>query len=59
MISIFVFNKGSIIITGAIDCKQINESYKFIEELLIKYYKDIVDNTHIYKNVINKYLVDI
>lgn len=59
MISIFVFNKGSIIITGSVNCEQIRESYNYIDKLLVSNYKDIVDNNHIYKKIINKYLIDI
>lgn len=35
-VSIFIFDKGSIIITGGRNYRQIGESYKFINEYLIK-----------------------
>lgn len=34
-VSILVFDKGAIIITGASDCNQIYEAYKFINEYLL------------------------
>jgi TATA-box binding protein (TBP) (component of TFIID and TFIIIB) len=56
MISIFVFNKGSIIITGSTNFQQLIASYNYIDELLIKNYKEIVDNSYIYKEVIDEYM---
>lgn len=43
-IAIFIFEKGSIIITGAKNCKQIRDAYNFINELLYKNYSTIVKN---------------
>jgi TATA-box binding protein (TBP) (component of TFIID and TFIIIB) len=43
-ISIFIFEKGSIIITGVKNCQQINDAYNYIYELLLRNYKTIVKN---------------
>uniref|UniRef100_A0A6C0ABY6 TATA-box binding protein n=1 Tax=viral metagenome TaxID=1070528 RepID=A0A6C0ABY6_9ZZZZ len=40
-ISIFIFEKGSIIITGANNCNHIQEAYKYITSQLYKNYKKI------------------
>ena len=40
-VSIFVFQSGNIIITGAKNTESIVESYKYIKELLLKYKNDI------------------
>jgi TATA-box binding protein (TBP) (component of TFIID and TFIIIB) len=50
MISIFVFESGSIIITGAKNTNHIIESYKFITKILYENYDKIV------KNDIDKFL---
>jgi TATA-box binding protein (TBP) (component of TFIID and TFIIIB) len=42
LISIFVFDSGAIIITGANTCQQIISGYKFINVYLINNYKKIV-----------------
>lgn len=47
IISIFVFEKGNIIITGAQNCSQINDTYNFINTLLLTNYKFIVKNDNI------------
>ena len=44
IISIFVFELGSIIITGARNCAQILDAYNFINKYLLKHYKTIVKN---------------
>jgi TATA-box binding protein (TBP) (component of TFIID and TFIIIB) len=41
-ISIFVFEKGSIVITGARNGEQINSAYEFINKFLLINYKSIV-----------------
>lgn len=41
IVSIFVFESGAIIITGANNGKQINEAYTFISKLLLNNYKYI------------------
>jgi len=50
-ISIFVFEKGSILITGAKNCKHILEGYEFINKYLLenhtKIVKSIIDITNI------------
>lgn len=43
-ISVFVFESGSIIITGAKNKDHINEAYKFITNILVENYDDIVKN---------------
>ena len=51
-ISIFVFQKGSIIITGAKNCDQILAAYNFINTYLLKNYNYIVENeVFTYENV--------
>lgn len=44
-ISIFVFESGSIIITGARNCTHINSAYNYINTFLIKYLVDIKKQT--------------
>jgi TATA-box binding protein (TBP) (component of TFIID and TFIIIB) len=44
LISIFVFEKGAIIITGAKNCNHILSAYMFINKFLMKNYKYIVKN---------------
>lgn len=44
-ISIFVFESGSIIITGARTCTHINSAYNYINTFLIKYLNDIKKQT--------------
>lgn len=46
-ISIFIFERGSIIITGVKNCEQIYDAYKYIYELLLRNYKHIVKNDSI------------
>lgn len=48
VISIFVFESGSIIITGARDCNQILNTYEFVNRLLLKNYKKLVSTDIIY-----------
>ena len=59
-ISIFVFQSGSIIITGAKNIESIVESYNFITEILETYKHDIEKIDFSYfkdkKNLIDKYL---
>jgi TATA-box binding protein (TBP) (component of TFIID and TFIIIB) len=55
-ISIFVFEKGSILITGADSCKQINAAYEYINKYLLTNYKYIVKNENVTKNTIMKYM---
>lgn len=54
VISIFVFEKGSILITGARSCAQICAAYKFINTYLLKNYgiikkNDVMSNSNIVK----------
>lgn len=44
IISIFVFESGAIIITGARNCNQINDAYKFINKYLLENYFDVNKN---------------
>ena len=55
-ISIFVFEKGSIIITGVKDCSQIKDAYNFIYSYLLKNYKSIVKNDTLTNSNIIKYM---
>jgi len=55
-ISIFVFEKGSILITGARNCTQIYEAYMFINKYLLKNHKIIKKNEVLSNSNIVKYL---
>lgn len=55
-ISIFVFEKGSIIITGARTCEQIKQAYDFINKYLLTKYAQIVKNEGYSNSTIMKYL---
>lgn len=47
IVSIFVFESGSIVITGARNCSHITNSYNFIYEFLIENYLILVKNKYI------------
>lgn len=55
-ISVFIFQSGSIVITGAQNCKQIYEAYQFINKYLLSNYNDIVKTTELSTKTIAKYL---
>lgn len=55
-ISVFVFEKGAIIITGARNCSQIYGAYIFINKYLLLNHKKIVKNDKLTNENINKYL---
>lgn len=55
-ISVFVFEKGSIIITGARNCSQILDAYNFINRYLLSNHKHIVKNDALTNSNIIKYL---
>lgn len=55
-ISIFVFEGGSIIITGARNCSQISEAYNFINKYLLTNHNQIVKNDVLTNSNIIKYL---
>ena len=42
LVSIFIFEKGNIIITGAQSCEQIKDAYTFIYKYLLINYKNII-----------------
>ena len=54
-ISIFVFEKGSILITGAKNCSHILEGYEFINKYLLTNHKKIVKSSINISNI-NNYL---
>lgn len=56
IISVFVFESGSIVITGARNCKQIYEAYNFINKYLLQNYKYIVKTNNLSNSTILKYL---
>lgn len=56
IISVFVFESGSIVITGARTCRQINEAYNFINKYLLQNYKYIVKTNNLSNSTILKYL---
>lgn len=56
VISVFVFESGSIVITGARNCKQIYEAYNFINKYLLQNYKCIVKTNNLSNSTILKYL---
>jgi TATA-box binding protein (TBP) (component of TFIID and TFIIIB) len=49
IVSIFVFEKGNIIITGGETCEQIKEAYNFIYKYLLTNYKKVVNNEIVIK----------
>lgn len=55
-ISIFVFEKGSIIITGAKNCEQIKSAYDFINKYLLTHHSKIKKNDNLTNQNIIKYL---
>lgn len=55
-ISIFVFERGPIIITGARNCEQILAGYNFIYKYLLNNFKQIVKNDALTNSSIVKYL---
>lgn len=55
-ISIFVFEKGSIIITGAKNCEQIKSAYDFINKYLLSNHAKIKKNDNLTNQNIIKYL---
>lgn len=55
-ISIFVFEKGSIIITGAQTCAQINDAYNFINKYMLSNYNSIIKNNNLMNANIVKFL---
>ncbi len=54
-ISVFIFEKGSIVITGARNCKQILFAYNFVNTYLLKHHKTI-SRKNMGQNDIEKYL---
>lgn len=56
VISVFVFESGCIVITGARTCKQINEAYNFINKYLLQNYKHVVKTNSLSNSTILKYL---
>lgn len=56
-ISIFIFSTGKMLITGAIDGKEINSCYDFIIAF-IKKYKDLIILKN-YKPLLNRYLLQL
>lgn len=57
-ISVFVFEKGSIIITGARNCSQIADAYEFIYKYLLKNLHSIIKNDNLTNSNINKFFDD-
>lgn len=55
-ISIFVFEKGSIIITGAQTCGQICDAYNFINKYILTNYNAIIKDDNLMNANIVKYL---
>jgi TATA-box binding protein (TBP) (component of TFIID and TFIIIB) len=54
-ISVFIFEKGSIVITGARNCKQVEHAYNFINTFLLKNHK-VISKKNLGQNDIEKYL---
>lgn len=54
-ISVFIFEKGSIVITGAKTCAHIEQAYNFVNEYLLNNHK-IISKKNIGQNDIEKYL---
>jgi TATA-box binding protein (TBP) (component of TFIID and TFIIIB) len=55
-ISIFVFEKGAIIITGARNCEQINDAYIFINKFLLENNDDIKKNDTAIEALLTSYI---
>jgi TATA-box binding protein (TBP) (component of TFIID and TFIIIB) len=55
-VSIFVFESGSIIITGANKLEQVFEAYNFINKLLLENYKKIVKKEPLTNSIIAMYV---
>lgn len=55
-VSIFVFESGSIVITGAINCKHIYDAYNFINKFLLVNYREIVMTEPLSADTIIEYL---
>lgn len=56
IISIFVFETGSIIITGARKCSQIIDAYNFINRYLLNYYCKISRDSSVANNAIYNFI---
>lgn len=56
IVSIFVFESGSIVITGANTLEHINNSYNFISRILLENYKKIVKRNALTNSVILTYM---
>ena len=56
IISIFVFERGAIIVTGARNCSQILDGYMFINKYLLKHHKQILKHDGLTNSNIIKYL---
>jgi TATA-box binding protein (TBP) (component of TFIID and TFIIIB) len=59
IISIFVFETGNIIITGACSCQQINDAYMFINKFLLEHYHFINKNNILTNSTILECLSEI
>lgn len=55
-ISIFIFEKGSVVITGAQNFNQVNEAYVFINKYLLKNYYLILKNDKLTNSTILNYI---
>lgn len=56
IISVFIFEGGSIVITGARTCKHINDAYNFINKYMLQNYKYVVKTNNLSNSTILKYL---
>jgi len=54
-ISVFIFEKGSIVITGAKTCKHILDAYNFVNEYLLTHHK-IISKKNIKQDDIEKFI---
>ena len=57
IISVFVFESGSIIITGAKDCTHIKDAYMYINKYLLTNYRFIIKNETLTNSTILKYIL--
>ena len=57
-VTILIFEKGPVIITGAKNHSQINETYKYINNYLLKNYMKVSKRAELSDNHIFKYLND-
>lgn len=59
IISIFVFESGAIIITGARNCKQIIDAYEFINKYILSNYYYIIKNSNLINDRVLEFIASL